>query len=157
MEIAPSLPPAVAEAAVAAAALEEVPGVAIGVLHRGQAHVFTQGVTSVVDPLPVTPETLFLIGSTSKTFTATALMQLVEEGRIDLEATVRTYLPDFRLQSEPDAAAVTVRHLVTHHGGWVGDYFRDCGRGDDALARIVAKMTNSPQLVPAGYTYCYSN
>ena len=68
-----------------------------------------------------------------------------------------TYLPSFRLQSEADAARMTVRDLVTHHTGFVGDYFRDTGRGDDAMARIVAKMANSPQLVPAGSTFSYSN
>ena len=84
-------------------------------------------------------------------------MQLVEERRVDLDAKVRTYLPRFRLQSEADAARLTVRDLVTHHTGYVGDYFRDTGRGDDAIALIVAKMANSPQLVPAGTVFSYSN
>jgi len=84
-------------------------------------------------------------------------MQLVAEGRVDLDATVRTYLPVFRLQSEADAARLTVRDLATHHTGYVGDYFRDTGRGDDAIAIIVAKMASSPQLVPAGSTFSYSN
>jgi CubicO group peptidase (beta-lactamase class C family) len=115
------------------------------------------GVTSVDNPLPVTARTLFQTGSTSKTVTATAVMQLVEEGKLDLDARVRAYLPDFRLQSEADAARITVRDLVTHHTGYVGDYFRDTGRGDDAMARIVAKMANSPQLIPAGTAFSYSN
>lgn len=151
------LPPHIAAFAEAELARLHVPGLAVGVLHEGRVYAGGFGVTSVENPLPVTPETLFQIGSTSKTFTATAVMQLLEEGLIDLDAPVRKYLPDFRLQSEPDAAAVTVRHLVTHHAGWVGDYFRDTGRGDDAIARIVAKMANSPQLVPAGHTFSYSN
>ena len=135
----------------------QVPGAAIGVLHDGVIYAGAVGITSVENPLPVTPETLFQIGSTSKTFTATALMQLVEERRVDLAATVRTYLPRFRLQSEIDAARLTVLDLATHHAGYVGDYFRDTGRGDDAIARIVSKMVNSPQLVPAGATFSYSN
>lgn len=135
----------------------QVPGAAIGVLHGGAIYVASVGFTNVDHPLPVTPETLFQIGSTSKTFTATALMQLVEGGQVDLDATVRTYLPWFALQSEEDAARVTVRDLVTHHAGYVGDYFKDTGRGDDAIATIVRKMANSPQLVPAGYTFSYSN
>lgn len=134
-----------------------VPGVGVGVVHGGRAYAEGFGVTNVDHPLAVTPETLFQIGSTSKTFTATALMMLVEEGRVDLAARVREYLPGFRLQSEADAAALTVRHLVTHHGGWQGDYFRDTGRGDDAIARIVAKMANSPQVMPAGAAFSYNN
>ena len=135
----------------------QVPGAAIGVLHDGVIYAAGVGITNVEHPLPVTPETLFQIGSTSKTFTATALMSLVEAGRVDLDATVRTYLPWFALQSEVDAAKLTVRNLVTHHAGYVGDYFKDTGRGDDAIATIVRKMANSPQLVPAGYTFSYSN
>jgi CubicO group peptidase (beta-lactamase class C family) len=135
----------------------QVPGASVGVLYDGVIYAGGVGVTNVEHPLPVTAETLFQIGSTSKTVTATALMQLVEEQRVDLDATVRAYLPDFRLQSESDAARLTVRDLVTHHTGYVGDYFRDTGRGDDAIARIVAKMANSPQLVPAGSLFSYSN
>ena len=135
----------------------EVPGLAVGVLHEGTAYTGGFGITNVEHPLPVDGDTLFQIGSTSKTFTATALMRLVERGDVELDAPVRRYLPDFRLESEADAAALTLRHLVTHHGGFVGDYFRDTGRGDDALAKIVAKMARSPQLVPAGYTFSYSN
>jgi CubicO group peptidase (beta-lactamase class C family) len=134
-----------------------VPGAAVGVLHDGAIYAGGVGITSVEHPLPVTAQTLFQIGSTSKTFTATALMQLVEERRVDLDAKVRAYLPRFRLQSEADAARLTVRDLVTHHTGYVGDYFRDTGRGEDAIARIVAKMANSPQLVPAGSVFSYSN
>jgi CubicO group peptidase (beta-lactamase class C family) len=135
----------------------QVPGTAIGVLYEGAIYTGGVGVTSVDNPLPVTAHTLFQTGSTSKTVTATALMQLVEEGALDLDARVRAYLPNFRLQSEDDAKRITVRDLVTHHAGYVGDYFRDMGRGDDAMARIVAKMANSPQLVPAGTTFSYSN
>jgi len=135
----------------------QVPGTAIGVLHDRAIYAGGVGVTSVDNPLPITAHTLFQTGSTSKTVTATALMQLVEEGALDLDARVRAYLPTFRLQSEEDAARITVRDLVTHHSGYVGDYFRDTGRGDDAMARIVAKMSNSPQLVPAGTTFSYSN
>jgi CubicO group peptidase (beta-lactamase class C family) len=135
----------------------QTPGAAIGVLHDGVIYAAGVGVTNVEHPLPVTPETLFQIGSTSKTFTATAMMALVEAGKVDLDATVRTYLPYFALQSEDDAARLTVRDLVTHHAGYVGDYFKDTGRGDDAIEKIVRKMANSPQLVPAGYTFSYSN
>ncbi len=156
MDIRP-LPDDILRFAEAENARLQVPGAAIGVYFEGAIYAGGVGVTNVEHPLPVTPETLFQIGSTSKTFTATALMQLVEAGTVDLDAPVRTYLPWFALQSEDDAARVTVRDLVTHHAGYVGDYFKDTGRGDDAIGAIVRKMANSPQLVPAGATFSYSN
>lgn len=156
MEIRP-LPETLIHYAEAEIARLQTPGAAIGVLHHGVAYAGGVGLTNVEHPLPVTAETLFQIGSTSKTFTAIALMSLVEAGRVDLDAPVRTYLPWFALQSEEDAARITLRNLATHHAGYVGDYFKDTGRGDDAIGTIVRKMANSPQLVPAGYTFSYSN
>ena len=89
-----------------------VPGVAVGVLHEGVEHVAGFGVTNVYHPLPVDADTLFQIGSTTKTVTGTAVMLLVEMGKLDLDAPVRTYLPDLRLSSADVAAAVTMRHLL---------------------------------------------
>jgi CubicO group peptidase (beta-lactamase class C family) len=136
---------------------KHVPGVAVGILHKGEESTAGYGITSIENPLPVTPETLFQIGSITKTFTATVVMMLVEKGEFDLDAPVRTYLPDFSLSSEAVSAAVTLRHLLTHVGGWVGDYFGDFGRGDDALAGIVASMPKAKQLTPVGEVFSYNN
>jgi CubicO group peptidase (beta-lactamase class C family) len=135
----------------------EVPGVSVGIIEGGETYAAAFGVTSVDNPLPVTPETLFQIGSTSKTITATAIMRLVERGEIDLDAAVRKYLPDFAVQSEEDSARVRVIDCLSHVGGWVGDYFRETGNGDDAIARIVEKMRNSPQLTRVGEVFAYNN
>jgi CubicO group peptidase (beta-lactamase class C family) len=67
-----------------------VPGVAVGVSWQGREHVRGFGVTNVDHPLPVDTDTLFRIGSTTKTFTATAMMRLVEQGKVDLAAPART-------------------------------------------------------------------
>jgi len=134
-----------------------VPGVAVGVVHAGEETIHTFGVTSIDNPLPIQPDTLFQIGSITKTFTATALMRLVEQGKVDLEAPVRRYLPDFRLRDEEVAQQVTVRHLVTHTAGWVGDDFTDTGPGDDALARYVDNLVELPQLTPLGELWSYCN
>lgn len=134
-----------------------VPGVAVGVTDRGDDYTAAFGITSVDNPLPVTTSTLFQIGSTSKTFTATLLMKLVERGEIDLDAPVRRYLPGFALQSEDDAARARVVDCVSHVGGWVGDYFRDTGRGDDALQKFVARLARLPQLTPCGEVFSYNN
>ncbi|MGD8490961.1 MAG: serine hydrolase domain-containing protein, partial [Anaerolineae bacterium] len=135
----------------------QVPGVALGLLHDGAIQTAGFGVTSVENPLPVTGETLFQFGSITKTFVGTAVMRLVERDQIDLDATVRTYLPHFRVR-DPDASArATIRHLLTHIGGWAGDLFRDTGAGDDALARYVADMAELPQLAPLNTHWSYNN
>ena len=141
------------------ASMEETqtPGVAVGLLHEGEEHVAGFGVTSTENPLEVTPDTLFQIGSITKTFTGTAAMRLVERGELDLDAPVRTYLPELKLSDEDVAARVTMRHLLTHTGGWIGDYFDDLGSGDDALARMCESLAVLPQLTPLGEVWSYNN
>jgi CubicO group peptidase (beta-lactamase class C family) len=133
------------------------PGAAVGLLHEGGEHVAGFGVTSVENPLDVTPETLFQIGSITKTFTGTIVMLLAERGELELDAPVRRYLPKLALQDDQVAARVTMRHLLTHTGGWVGDYFADHGGGDDALASMVADLPRLPQLTPLGEVWSYNN
>ena len=89
-----------------------VPGVAVGVYHDGEEHYAFHGVTSLENPLPVDEHTLFQFGSTGKTFTATAIMRLVEQGRIELDAPVRTYLPELKLKDD-NVAERTTRSPVT--------------------------------------------
>ncbi|HLG64668.1 MAG TPA: serine hydrolase domain-containing protein [Ktedonosporobacter sp.] len=135
----------------------QVPGVAIGMLHEGKEYVAGLGVTNVEHPLPVDSKTLFQIGSLTKTVTGTAVMRLVEMGLLDLDLPLRTYLPDLKLADEEAATRVTMRHLLTHTAGWAGDYFDNTGRGDDALARIVANMARLPQLTEPGAFWGYNN
>ena len=134
-----------------------VPGVAVGVWHKGRETCAGFGVTSVENPLPVTPDTLFQTGSISKTFTGTLLMQLAEQGKLDLDAPVRKYIKDLKLSDESVARRVTARHLLTHVGGWVGDYFNDFGNGDDALDRMVKDIARLPQIMPLGKIWSYNN
>ena len=70
---------------------------------------------------------------------------------------VRTYLPELRLRDERVAAAVTLRHLLTHAGGWFGDFFHDTGVGDDALAKYVDRLVDLEQLTPLGTVWAYNN
>lgn len=134
-----------------------VPGVVVGVQQGDTTTMAGFGVTSVENPLPVTPETLYQIGSITKTFVATAVMRLVEMGKLALDTPLRTYLPALRLADADATERVTMRHLLTHTGGWEGDYFADFGMGDDALAKMVAKMADLPQLTPVGEVYSYNN
>ncbi|MBA3718326.1 MAG: beta-lactamase family protein [Actinobacteria bacterium] len=144
---------------VAKAAMEDlsVPGVALGVLFEGEEELAGLGVTSVEHPLEVTPDTLFQVGSITKTFTATAIMRLVEDGKIGLDDSVRAHLPSFRLADEEVAERATIRQLLTHTGGWLGDYFDDLGPGEEALARMVERLAEQPQLTSLGEVYSYNN
>lgn len=135
----------------------EVPGVAIGIYQKGKEFTAGFGITSVEHPLPVTPDTLFQTGSISKTFTGTLIMMLVEQGKVDLDAPVRKYIRDFKVQDEGVSKKATVRHLLTHMGGWVGDYFNEFGNGDDALDRMVKDIAKLPQVQPLGTIWSYNN
>jgi CubicO group peptidase (beta-lactamase class C family) len=99
---------------------EHIPGVAFGVLKTGQIQMRGFGVTNIDDPQAVTPQTLFALASISKTVTATAVMSLVEQGAIDLDAPVRRYIPEFQVRDEAASRSVTIRHLLTHTPGWEG-------------------------------------
>jgi CubicO group peptidase (beta-lactamase class C family) len=136
---------------------KDIPGVVVGVLHQEEVATAGFGVTNVDHPLSVTDETLFQIGSITKTFTGTAIMRLVDMGQLDLDATVRTYVPDFKVADETASSQATIRHLLTHMGGWVGDFFDDTGAGDDALPRYLANMAEVEQLAPLGTIWSYNN
>jgi CubicO group peptidase (beta-lactamase class C family) len=135
----------------------KVPGVAIGVYHRGKEYASGFGVTSIEHPLPVTADTLFQTGSITKTFTGTLMMQLAEQGKVDLDAPAKRYIKDLKLHDKNVEKKVIVRQLLTHMGGWVGDYFNDFGNGDEALDRMVKDIAKLPQVQPFGTIWSYNN
>jgi CubicO group peptidase (beta-lactamase class C family) len=134
-----------------------VPGAAVGIFHDGAEHYAFFGVTSVENPLPVDETTLFQFGSTGKTYTATALLRLVDQGLVDLSAPVRTYVPELTLRDDAVAEKVTVLHLLNHTAGWDGDYEKNTGTGDDALERYVAGMADIDQVSALGAEVSYNN
>lgn len=134
-----------------------VPGVALGVFAGGQTAIRVFGVTNVDDPQPVTADTIFTIASISKTVTTTAVMKLVEDGRVDLDAPVQRYLPDFRVQDDAASHTVTPRHLLTHTPGWEGQLSTE-DKGADALADFATRiMRDLPQLAAPGQVWSYNN
>ena len=157
---APADPKFDALARLAEAKMKEygVPGVALGVLQSGVATTRGLGITNVEDPLPVTPHTVFPIASISKTFAATAIMRLVEQGKIDLHAPVRRYLPDFRVRDSAASREVTVWHLLTHLGGWEGQVAGP-DRGTETLKDFVESptVTDLMQVAPPGAAWSYNN
>lgn len=135
----------------------QVPGAAWAVLQGDQVVDGAAGVLSTATGVEATPDSVFQIGSITKLWTATLVMQLVDEGKVDLDATVRTYLPEFRIGDEQAAAAITVRQLLDHTSGFEGDIFTDTGVGDDCVEKYLGVLHDVPQLFPVGEQFSYNN
>ena len=133
-----------------------IPGVAAGVWADGQEIYACHGVTSTGNPLPVDRDTLYVLGSVTKTYTATALMRLVADGRVELDAPVRRYVPELALADERAAAQITTANLLNHTSGLDWDLLVDTGEGDDALATFVAKLAGLKLVAPPGTRASYS-
>jgi len=140
---------------------QHIPGLAIGVVQDGRL-VFARGYgRAVMDHAdrPVTSATLFHMASVTKPFVATAIMQLVEHGKLKLDDPVERILPYFR-PADPRAAQITVREMLTHTSGLpdVVDYDWGKPQNDDgALERYVRSLTDPTLLWNPGTRYAYSN
>ncbi len=148
-----------AVAAFAEAKMREyrIPGVAIGVFDNGAISTRGIGVTNVEDPLPVNEHTVFPIASISKTFAATMVMRLVEQGKLDLKAPVRKYLPEFKVRDETVSRDATIWNLLTHTAGWEGQVSGP-ERGEDTLRNFVAAvMPDLMQVAPPSAAWSYNN
>lgn len=133
-----------------------MPGMAAGVWADGREAFGCSGVTSVENPLPVNEDTEFGLGSISKTFTATALMRLVAEGKVELEAPVRRYIPELMLKDPSASAEITVLNLLNHTSGMDWGLVIDTGEGDDALARYVEQLPQLHLMAAPGARTSYS-
>lgn len=135
-----------------------VPGAALAV-SSGRRIVATAaaGVTNLDTQVPVTTDAVFQIGSITKIFTTTLIMQLVDDGLLELDAPIARYLPEFRIADAQVQRTVTTRHLLSHTSGIDGDYFPDSGRGDDAIERFMDQIALVPSLYPPGERMSYCN
>lgn len=95
-----------------------VPGVAVAVV-RGDKTIYVDAVgeRDVDEHLPVTPDSIFYIASITKTFVATAIVSLIDEGKIELDAPVKRYLPRFELADPEATKSITIKDLLTHAKG----------------------------------------
>ena len=134
-----------------------VPGASLAVLADGEIRAAASGLLNLDTGVEATAESLFQIGSITKVWTTTVVMQLADEGLVELDAPLRRYLASFRVADELVSEAVTIRHLLTHSSGIDGDNFTDTGRGDDALERYVASCAELRQVHPLGATMSYCN
>ncbi|MDQ2812667.1 MAG: beta-lactamase family protein [Actinomycetota bacterium] len=134
-----------------------VPGATLGIWFDGQEVVAAHGVLNCATGVPVTEDSLFQIGSITKIWTATMVMQLVDEGLLSLDTTVAEALPGIRLGAADVGGQVTIQHLLTHTSGIDGDIFTDTGRGDDCVRRYVGELARASSTFPAGTAYSYCN
>nr|WP_246425494.1 serine hydrolase domain-containing protein [Streptomonospora nanhaiensis] len=140
----------------------QVPGAAVAVVADGeQVHAGGYGEADVAEGTPVDPEaTSFPMASVSKSFTATAVLQLVDEGRLDLDADVNTYLPeDARLPDTYPGKPVTLHHLLTHTAGFedsVEGMAAPSAEGLLPLAEYAARYQPA-RVYPPGRFIAYSN
>ncbi|MGB3305850.1 MAG: serine hydrolase domain-containing protein [Thermomicrobiales bacterium] len=139
------------------AARWNVPGISVAVLHEGAITPVAVGVTNLETRQPMTTDTISQIGSISKVFATTVVMQLVDEGKIDLDAPVTTYVPELPLADAAARANLTMRHLLSHTGGFEGDRFLDYGRGDDATTKSMLAMDTLQQWFQPGELFSYCN
>jgi len=140
-----------------------VPGIVAGVLSvdrstgRENRFVARTGVTNIRTGVENDRDTVCQIGSITKVVTTTMIMQLREEGKLDLDTPVLELLPGVELDS-PYADQLTVKHLITHTSGLDGDLFTDTGRGDDCVEKYVATLKTAEALFApsTGWSYCNS-
>jgi dipeptidyl aminopeptidase/acylaminoacyl peptidase/CubicO group peptidase (beta-lactamase class C family) len=142
-----------------------VPGAALGILRTApggggsegdQVALAAHGVLNLTTGAAVTQDSLFQIGSMSKVWTATLVLQLAGEGHLDLDAPLASLIPDLKLPGDL-ASCVTMRHLLTHTSGIDGDVFTDTGRGDDCLEKYAALLAGAGVAHPLGATFSYCN
>jgi CubicO group peptidase (beta-lactamase class C family) len=137
--------------------IERVPGISICILDGDEVHEIVSGVANCLTGVLVQPGTLFRIASITKLYTATLVMQLVDQEKVDLNRPMVEQMPEFRLARPEDTAKVTPRHLLTHTSGISGDLDIKSGRGDDATQKWVAQLADVQPLFAPGVTHSYSN
>jgi len=141
-----------------------IPGLGVGIVEDGEI-VYARGfgVQSLETGVPVTPDSFFCVASITKCFVATAVMQLVEQGRLHLDVPLVQYLPDFRLDDER-CRQITLRQMLSHTSG-MPDMEED--EYDDLVAhpeydegapeRYVRALTSRKMLAAPGERFAYSN
>jgi CubicO group peptidase (beta-lactamase class C family) len=142
-----------------AAARHGIPGGAIAIARGDETDEAATGVLDRRTGEPATPESLFHVGSTTKPWTAALVLQLVDDGLVDLDQPVRRYLPGFAVPDANASAEITVRHLLAHTAGFAGDLFEDTGSGDDTLDRYLEYLHEAATQIHAPgeiFSYCNS-
>ncbi len=139
----------------------DIPGAALVIVQGDQiVHMKGFGVADSTGR-PVTPQTPFFTGSTGKSFTALAVMQLVEAGKVELDASVQTHLPWFRVADVNASKLITVRQLLNQTSGLPVSIGREqlaiADMSDSAIENNVRALANVELIAAPGERYEYSN
>jgi CubicO group peptidase (beta-lactamase class C family) len=134
-----------------------VPGANAAVFRAGQWEVAAAGVTNVTTGVDVTPETVMHIGSITKVLNATLVMQLVDEGRVELTAPLKRYLPDFQVADRAATERITVEMLLNHTCGIDGEYFPDAGPDAKRIEDVIPRIARQGQIHTPGAELSYCN
>jgi CubicO group peptidase (beta-lactamase class C family) len=136
-----------------------IPGLALGIVHGDQiVHLRGFGVANPAGQ-PVTPQTPFILGSLSKSFTAVAIMQLIAAGKMQLDAPVQRYLPWFRVADRTASAQMRVYHLLHQTSGLPTSAGAEAmaGTGQASLEQRVRGLRAVDLATPVGSSFHYSN
>jgi len=134
-----------------------IPGAAVAITHNDQV-IFTKGYGSTVNHAPITADTPFAIASLSKAFTAFSVMQLVEEGKIELDKPFSQYVPAFKLK-DPRGAKITPRHLLNHTSGLTDKMYPDMtiDPQPQSFAAVIQHLKNVSLANDPGKEHHYNN
>ena len=135
-----------------------IPGVSLAVWYDNELYTAATGVLNIDTGVEATPDSIFQIGSITKVFTACLVMQLVDEGRVELDSPVKQYLRDFQVADAVATHTITVRQLLNHTSGITGDFFpNDQKASGNPIARYVDRCNLLPQIHMPGEQISYSN
>jgi len=142
-------------------AREHVPGMALAILQSDEI-IYARGfgVTNTeIGGIPVTPETLFRVGSITKPMTATLILRLVMDGVLDLDEPITTYLSDFIFEKNPAyTEKITLRMLLSHTAGLPSGYSQYGWRDKNGLRQyIYTELQTSDFIAPPNTVYSYCN
>ena len=134
-----------------------MPGVSLAIFHKGDLTTAAAGVINVTTGVEVTADTVMHIGSITKVLNATLVMQLVDEGAIELDERVVRYLPDLRLKDHEALEQITVRMLLNHTSGIDGEGLPDYGHDEETLEKGIARYAELGQIHRPGAECSYCN
>jgi len=134
-----------------------VPAASIAVRVGDRQYEAAAGWANVDARIEATPDTVFHFGSVTKTLTATLVARLIDQGKVDLDAPIARYVPEFAPRDPGIAQQLTVHHCLTHTAGLTSIVFAETGRNDDTVTRQIEVINNEPQYHPPGALLSYCN